>query len=217
VHEVLEHLDDEAQLPGLLEVAIGRWDEGAPPPDSDPGRRYRAHLRDEIERVLQHPDYRELFDRPEARRELGFAYVHADGVSALGSIDLAAPGPDGLRMLDVKTTQCDAGAVDAKAKQYAPQRDVYVTAAAAIAGQPVDWFAFQFSRAAAHVRQTLDEPARRLAAQAFEAAARNVGSVRADLTEHPEECWFCGYRRVRLCPGARPAAPRDEADAAASS
>lgn len=214
VHEVLEHLDDEAQLPGLLEAAIGRWDEGAPPPDSDPGRRYRAHLRDEIERVLQHPDYRELFDRPEARRELGFAYVHTDGVSALGSIDLAAPGPDGLRMLDVKTTQCDAGAVDAKAKQYAPQRDVYVTAAGAIAGQPVDWFAFQFSRAAAHVRQTLDDPARRRAAQAFEVAARNVGSGRADLTEHPEECWFCGYRRVGLCPGARPAAPRDAAAAA---
>ncbi|MEJ2185132.1 MAG: UvrD-helicase domain-containing protein [Gemmatimonadota bacterium] len=203
VHEVLERLEDEDQLPGLLEVAIGRWDETAPPPDTDPGRRYRAHLRDELQRVLQHPDYRELFDQPAARKELGFAYVHGDGVSALGSIDLAAPGPDGLRMLDVKTTQCDADAVDAKAKQYAPQRDVYVTAAGAIAGQPVDWFAFQFSRAAAHVRQTLDDGARRRARQAFEAAARAVGSGSRDLTEHPEECWFCGYRRVGLCPGVR--------------
>lgn len=203
VHEVLERLDNEDHLAGLLEAAIGRWDESAPPPDSDPGRRYRAHLEDEIQRVIQHPDYRELFDRPEARRELGFAYVHGDGVSALGSIDLAAPGPDGLRILDVKTTQCDADAVDAKARQYAPQRDVYVTAAGAIAGQPVDWFAFQFSRAAAHVRQTLDGAARARARQAFEAAARAVGTGRAELTEHPEECWFCGYRRVGLCPGAK--------------
>ncbi len=202
VHEVLERIREEDELPGLLEAAIGRWDEHAPPPDGERGRRYRAHLREEVENVLEHPDYREIFDRPDARRELGFAYIHADGIAATGRIDLAAPGGNGLRLLDVKTTQCDADAVETKVAQYGPQRDVYVTAAEAIAGTPVDWFAFQFTRARVHARQRMDDDARDRARGAFDLRAREVGAGRTDLTEHPEECWFCGYGRAGICPGA---------------
>lgn len=202
VHEVLERIHDDEELPGLLEVAIGRWDDHAPPPDTGRGRQYREHLQQEIERVLQHPDYRELFDQTGARRELGFAYIPGSGAAALGRVDLAATGQDGLRLLDVKTTQCDADAVPDKVRQYAPQRDVYVTAAEAIAGRPVDWFAFQFSRAEAHVRHEYDDASREQSRAAFDAMAAAIGAGDNSLTEHPEECRFCGYRRVGLCPGA---------------
>lgn len=202
VHEVLERIHDEEELPGLLEVAIGRWDEHAPPPETDRGRQYREHLGEEIERVLSHPDYREIFEAHDAKRELGFARIARDGSAAVGRIDLAAPGQNGLRLLDVKTTQCDDDAIPDKVRQYTPQRDVYVTAAADIAGRPVNWFAFQFSAAGAHARQLYDDDARQRSRTAVHTMTAAIGAGDRSLTEHPEECWFCGYRRVGLCPGA---------------
>ncbi len=208
VHDVLERLREEADLDSLLEDAIGRWDENAPAPESDRGSAYRAHLRDEVSRVVEHPDYIELASRPGARHELPFLYVAADGVAGQGSIDLAVPDTDaagapGMTLLDVKTTQCDAAGARLKAEQYAPQRDVYVTAATAIAGLPVHRFAFQFTRAAVQLTQDIDASGRAAAAGRFAESARQIAEEHAPLTRFPQECRFCGYRKVRLCPGAR--------------
>jgi ATP-dependent helicase/nuclease subunit A len=44
VHDVLEHMREEADLQELLEAAIGRWDPTSPAPDAEPGREYRDKL-----------------------------------------------------------------------------------------------------------------------------------------------------------------------------
>jgi ATP-dependent helicase/nuclease subunit A len=206
VHDVLERHAEEAELDVLLEDAIGRWDRDAPAPETGPGRAYRAHLTDEVTRVLEHPDYAEIVARPGARRELPFLHVLENGTAAQGFMDLAAPDAqgDGIELLDVKTTQCDADAAAKKAEQYGLQRDVYVTAAESIAGRPVTRFAFQFSRAQTQVATDLDESERN---DARHRVARHVHDIEwpaagtAPLTSFPEECNFCGYRRVGLCPG----------------
>jgi ATP-dependent helicase/nuclease subunit A len=202
VHDVLEH-EGEAGLDDLLEAAIGRWDEDAPPPESERGVKYRAHLTDEVTRVLEHPEYAALAARPGARRELSFLHVRPDGSALQGFIDLAAPAAagEGLELLDVKTTQCGAAEAREIAGQYGPQRDVYVTAAGAISGRPVERFAFQFSRARVQVAEPLDAEARADAARRADLRAKEIASGGAALTSHPEECRFCGYRRVGLCAG----------------
>jgi hypothetical protein len=65
---VIERYDDESsELDVLLEDAIGRWGEHAPPPDTVPGRRYRGELRGEVERVVEDPEWSERV----ARRSTG--------------------------------------------------------------------------------------------------------------------------------------------------
>ena len=50
VHDVLEHLREEAELDLLLEDAIGRWDEEAPPPEGREGADIAPRSATEIER-----------------------------------------------------------------------------------------------------------------------------------------------------------------------
>ena len=208
VHDVLEH-EGEGELADLLEAAIGRWDEDAPPPESERGLRYRAHLGDEVTRVLEHPEYAELAARAGARRELSFLRVRPDGAAIQGFIDLAVPTANGggLELLDVKTTQCSAGQAPDVAAQYGPQRDVYVSAAEAISGRPVERFAFQFSRARVQIGEPLDPAAREAAARRVDERIEEIEGGGAPLTEHPAECGYCGYRRVGLCPGVHAGSP----------
>jgi len=203
VHDVLERFEQEAELDTLLEDAIGRWDENAPAPESDRGRLYREHLTDEVTRVLEHEEYAAMATRPGARRELPFLQVLHDGSAVQGFVDLAAPAAagNGIELLDVKTTQCDASAARVIAEQYSPQRDVYTTAVEAIGGQPATRFAFQFSRARTQIAADLDDGARAEAAARVDAFVRATNSGESPLTSFPDECGFCGYRRVGLCPG----------------
>jgi hypothetical protein len=90
VHDVLERLREEDELDALLEDAIGRWDEEAPPPESPEGVRYRDHLREEVASVAHHRDYRAIADLANARRELGFLHIAGTEHFYQGKIDLAA-------------------------------------------------------------------------------------------------------------------------------
>jgi hypothetical protein len=206
VHDVLERHAQDAELDALLEDAIGRWDRDAPAPETDIGRQYRAHLSDEVTRILDHPDYADIVARPGARRELAFLRVLEDGSAIQGFMDLAAPDArgDGIELLDVKTTQCGADAAAKKAEQYGPQRDVYTTAAEAIDGRPVTRFAFQFSRARTQIAADIDERERDEAAGRVARHLHDIEWPRGGmppLTTFPAECNFCGYRKVGLCPG----------------
>ena len=201
VHDVLERLEEDADLEWLLEDAIGRWDETAPPPEGSEGVEYRAHLREEVESVAHHPAYRAVADLPTARRELGFLRIEDDGAIYQGRVDLAGSEGDRLVLLDVKTTQCTAAAVAACASQYAPQRDVYVSSVGGISGLEVDRFSFQFSRAGSQIATTISDEIRTQAAESLDAMRSAVARGEAPLTQHPAECRFCGYKRVGWCPG----------------
>ncbi|MEN8374018.1 MAG: UvrD-helicase domain-containing protein [Gemmatimonadota bacterium] len=203
VHEVLERYRDPEELADVIEAAIGRWDEHAPPPETDRGAVYRAELRGEVDRVLSEPGYAELREAPGARRELPFLRVHADGRSTQGAIDLAAPpGGDaaGWRLLDVKTNRLTAPEAGAAVAHYRPQRDVYVDATAALSGEPVDAFTFVFSAPGVAVREeALDATEAAERCTATRAAIASGGEPR--LADDPAECVFCGYRLVGMCPG----------------
>jgi ATP-dependent exoDNAse (exonuclease V) beta subunit len=203
VHDVIERYDEELELDLLLEDAIGRWDEHAPPPDTQPGERYRAELRGEVVRVVEHADWSERAARTGARRELPFIHLAGQGAITQGAIDLAVytPDADALELMDVKTTQCSAPEAQRKADLYLPQREVYVAAASAIAHLPVIRFGFLYSRPGVNVETELNQAdideSRRRVLERIAAASMQP----PEMTTDANECRTCGFRRVRLCPG----------------
>jgi hypothetical protein len=202
VHDVLEHAETEAEFDELLEAAIGRWDAAAPPPETPGGQRYRGALADEIAAIQGDAAYRELDTRPGRRHELGFLQILGAGAVIEGKIDLAAPDGDGFAVLDVKTTSvADAEALARKAEGYALQRDVYVSALEAVTGSPVRSFAFHFSGAGQQVGGVLSDEQRRAAGDAVRRAVDAIGAEAPALTRFPDECRFCGYKRVGWCEG----------------
>jgi ATP-dependent helicase/nuclease subunit A len=201
VHDVLEHYEEDADLDVLLDDAIRRLPDDALLPDGFPGLRQRAMLREEVERVARHPDYRAVDDLPSRRRELGFIHLGAGDGHTVGSFDLAALEDAGLVLLDVKTVQGGEQQVRRKAAQFRRQRDVYVAAAEAIGAQNVARFAFQFSRAGVQVSEPISATARRQAAEELEAVFRALQTGAPELTSFPHECRFCGFRAVGWCPG----------------
>jgi hypothetical protein len=206
VHDVLEHVREEADLQELLEAAIGRWDPTSPAPDAEPGREYRDKLAREIDAVRTHPAYRALDDTPGRRRELEFIHLAAAEGFLQGKIDLAAPDNGGIAALDVKTGGGDAEALKRKADGYSLQRSVYVGALEAIGGLPVTRFSFHFASDGVQVGGLVGDERRALAVQDVQRALAAMGGEAPELTRFPAECRFCGYRRVRWCPGAASAA-----------
>jgi ATP-dependent helicase/nuclease subunit A len=201
VHDVLEHIREEAELAELLEAAIGRWDPDSPAPDAEPGREYRERLAREIDAVRTHPGYRALDDAPGRRRELEFVHLASADDFLQGKIDLAAPSDGGIAALDVKTGGGDAEALNRKADGYALQRSVYVGALEAVSGRPVTSFAFHFAVGGVQVGGAVADEIRREGAEEIRLALAAMDNEAPALTKYPAECRFCGYRRVRWCAG----------------
>ncbi len=201
VHSVLEVMAEESELDRLLEDAIGRWDPEAPAPETEEGRSYRDSLRAEVERVKENPTYRAVATHPEARRELKFVHLAGAAGFTEGVFDLVAPEGDGMVVLDVKTSGITAEAAKERAAHHAPQRDVYVTAAEAIALRPVERFAFQFSKAGVQVSEPITPELRAEASQRSGATIASIGSGSPALSRFPTECRFCGYQSAGWCAG----------------
>ena len=207
VHDVLEHIREESELEALLEVALGRWDPDRPPPDSEPGREYRERLTSEIRAVRTHADYRALDDMPGRRRELEFYHFVSPDAFLQGKIDLAAPDTGGIAALDVKTGGGDAEALKRKADGYSLQRSVYVGALEGVGGLPVTKFSFHFAADGVQVGGPVNEEIRAAATRDVEQALAAMGTDAPTLTRFPDECRFCGYKKVRWCAGAAPMSP----------
>jgi ATP-dependent helicase/nuclease subunit A len=203
VHDVLEHIREEDELEGLLEVALGRWDPDRPPPESEPGRQYRDALAREISAVRGHPAYRALDDAPGSRRELEFVHLASGDGFLQGKIDLAAAGEAGFEALDVKTGGGDRETLQRKADGYALQRSVYVGALQAVGGKPVASFAFHFAADGVQIGGPLTDEMRSSAAADVRQALSAMGGEEIALTQHPAECRFCGFRRVNWCEGVK--------------
>jgi ATP-dependent helicase/nuclease subunit A len=205
VHDVLENYEEELELGVLVEAAIGRWDPDAPPPEATTGARYRRKLTDGIETILSSPQYREVLDREDARRELAFVQARAVGEYVDGKIDLIAPGAEGYSIIDVKTSDCDEDVAVRKAEQYAPQRAAYSQAVEAIAGMPVSSFGFQFAGAGAYVGGKRDDDDRVTDGRLIDGLLQLARGGSRELTRFPAECRYCGYKQAGWCPGAREA------------
>ena len=201
VHDVLEHAREGLEYETALEAAIGRWDPAAPPPDSPEGQGYRERLRAEIDGILSDPGYRALGAAPEARRELPFLHLVGPGVALEGKMDLVAWRAGGYAILDVKTGGPDEATARHKAGWYAPQRQVYLAALAAITGRPVTQFAFHFTGTNLQVGGPVTPGEVAQAAAAVRERAERMRAGEPALTDRPEECGFCGYRAVGWCPG----------------
>jgi CRISPR/Cas system-associated exonuclease Cas4 (RecB family) len=206
VHDVLEHLAEEDELDALLEAAIGRWDESAPAPETERGVRYRAALREEVELVRTDPAYASLAGTASARTELAFLYM-ADGETYEGRIDLASRDARGPVLLDVKTRHGgDAESRRTFVESYAIQRDLYVAAAEAVAGEPVSRFAFQISRPPEQFNTPITPELRESGKRQLRALAERMDGEAASpaarrMAAHPAECRYCGYRSVGWCEG----------------
>jgi len=207
VHSVLELLAEESELDRLLEDAIRRWDPEAPPPDTDEGEGYRESLRRELDAVKGDPDYHAIAAHADARHELPFLHLAGATGFTEGAFDLAAPEGSGMVVLDVKTSDIPASAAPERVAHYAPQRDVYVTAAEAIAGRPVERFAFQFSRAGVQVSESITDRLRAGARERSSAIIAAIGAGNPALSSFPMECHYCGYRKVGWCAGVTGAEP----------
>jgi ATP-dependent helicase/nuclease subunit A len=201
VHDVVSRYKEDVELQALLEDAIGRFDDDAPPPESAQGFGYRVSLRTEVESVLAHPEFRPILDRPGAERELAFLHLRAPGTYLDGRIDLVAPGSDGYDVIDLKTGEITSEATAARAAQYDTQRAVYVDAIEAITGRAVSSFRFHFSQPAVQVGGPIDAESH---VELDERLDRTVASLAADpppLTTNPWECRYCGFKAVGWCPG----------------
>jgi len=200
VHDVLEFYDDASDLDALLDDALERVSSDTPLTVAQ-RRRYRDDARAEILRAEQSPAYRAIANLPTAHRELRFLYIANEHAVAEGAMDLAAATPDGLVILDVKTSRGDADVSARKAEEYSPQRDVYVAAAEGISGLPVERFAFQFTASDIQLGSALTEEDRAHARERF--VQRAAAAVQPDppLTRFPHECTFCGYRKAGWCGG----------------
>lgn len=203
VHDVIERYEEELELDLLLEDAIGRWDENAPPPDTLPGRRYRGELRRDVGNVIDHEVWKERVARAGSRRELAFLHLAGPDAIVQGAIDLAVPSADGkgLELTDVKTTQCSSAEAEARAETYRPQREVYTAAASAISGLPVLRFGFLYSHPGVNVETELDDADREDAIASVLERVVRAASGDVAMTDDPAECRVCGFRRVRMCDG----------------
>jgi ATP-dependent exoDNAse (exonuclease V) beta subunit len=200
VHDVLEQYRLEAELDGLIDDAVRKWDPDAPAPETPEGLGYRARLRKEIESVANHPAYQEVADLPGARRELGFVHLTGPEQGWQGAIDLAGQGPDGLILLDVKTGGAKRGE-DVTAKLYAPQVETYVRAAEAIGGTPVAEFRFHLAASGTPSIQRIGAEERRALLKTAGRREGAVASGEAGLTKVPAYCGPCGFRAAGWCPG----------------
>ncbi|MGH7625537.1 MAG: UvrD-helicase domain-containing protein [Gemmatimonadaceae bacterium] len=205
VHDVLERYDDGSDLDALLDDAMERV-RGDAFVSAAQRRRCEDEARAEILRAEQSPAYRAIAGLPTAQRELRFLYIANEHAVAEGAMDLAAATPDGLVILDVKTSRGDADVAARKAEEYSPQRDVYVAAAEGISGLPVHRFAFHFTASDTQLGATLTEEDRAHARNQF--VQRTTAAVQPDppLTRFPHECTFCGYRKAGWCEGLEPVA-----------
>jgi len=202
VHDVLDQYRVDAELDALIDDAVRKWDPDAPAPETEEGGAYRAALRRELEAVVSDPGYREVADLPGARHELGFVHLDRGGRGWQGAFDLAAATGTGQVLLDIKTGG-KGGDVDWDhiARRYEVQRDVYAAAASAIAGQPVAEFRFHFSQAGHQVRYSFSAEELAGLAPRLGAMAERMESGAPELTAPPEECRFCGFKKVGWCTG----------------
>jgi ATP-dependent helicase/nuclease subunit A len=127
IHDVLEHIREEAELSRLLRVAIGGLDD----PDLEEALEadeYRMKLEEEICRVVRSEEWA-WYVGGEHYRELEFVHLAGSREWRVGAFDLYRPGPPAW-VIDFKTHEIEADEAERVSKDYAIQARIYREASA---------------------------------------------------------------------------------------
>ncbi len=122
IHDVLEHIREEAELSWLLRIAIGGLDD----PDLEEvldSSEYREKLEDEIRRVVSSEEWA-WYTEGEHYRELEFVHLAGEREWRVGAFDLYRPGPPAW-VIDFKTHEIGADEAEGVSKDYTIQARIY--------------------------------------------------------------------------------------------
>jgi len=122
IHDVLEHIREEAELSRLLRVAIGGLDD----PDLEEAldsSEYREKLEEEIRRVVSSEEWA-WYTAGEHYRELEFVHLAGEREWRVGAFDLYRPGPPAW-VIDFKTHEIGADEAEGVSKDYTIQARIY--------------------------------------------------------------------------------------------
>ena len=136
IHGVLERIREEGELGDLLDVVIGALESPELEEQLAPGTEYRLALEAELGRVVASPEWR-WYVEGDHWRELGFVHFRRPNKWRIGAFDLYRPGAPKDLIVDFKTHDIGAEAVERVARDYALQVAVYRSAARA-AGREAD-------------------------------------------------------------------------------
>ncbi|MFQ5679807.1 MAG: UvrD-helicase domain-containing protein [Gemmatimonadota bacterium] len=140
IHGVLERIEEEAEIAGVLNETISGLDAPEMEELLEPGTPYREALEREIERVVRGEEWR-WYVEGENHREL--AFVHLSGLREWrhGAYDLFRPARQGAApdsrdaqhwIIDFKTHEIGAGEAEKTAREYDIQVRLYREAAEAV-------------------------------------------------------------------------------------
>lgn len=133
IHGVLERIQEENEVSGLLDVVVSALDSDYLEERLAPGLEYREQLEEEIRKVVSSDEWR-WYVAGENWRELWFVQFRAPRKWRTGAFDLYRPGdPDGV-IVDFKTSDVDAAGARAEAEKYRIQAGMYRSVACALAG-----------------------------------------------------------------------------------
>jgi ATP-dependent exoDNAse (exonuclease V) beta subunit len=132
IHGVLERIQEETELAELLEETIGALDSPELEGRMAAGTEYRDALEREIAGVVASEEWSWYTDGAH-QRELLFAQLVGPAKWRVGAFDLFRPG-DPHWIVDFKTHEIDADAVERVAGEYARQALLYRIAGEALAG-----------------------------------------------------------------------------------
>ena len=125
IHGVLERIQEESELAGLLDETIGGLDDADIEYALGPGSSYREAVEAEIAKVISSPQWAE-YTAGEHYRELSFVHLAEEREWRAGAFDLYRPGVPESLVMDFKTHPVnDARAAAKVAAGYSVQVEVY--------------------------------------------------------------------------------------------
>ena len=203
VHDVLEHMREEADLQELLEAALGRWDPDSPAPDSEPGREYgtrRSRARS-AESATTQPIARSMRRPAAAASWSSCTWRRATGSFKARSTSprQTEDGDRGARRQD-RRWRCRGTEAQGRRLRASAQRVRRVRWRRSAVGRSARSHSTLRRKGCRSGERSPRKcgPPRRLEVTAALAA---MGNDAPELTKHPAECRFCGYRKVGWCEG----------------
>jgi len=144
IHDVLEQIQEEAELADLLDVTIGALDAPELEERLRRGTDYRAELEREIRDVISSEEWKWYTEDPH-HRELEFVHLVGRLEWHAGAFDLYRPRSDDTWIIDFKTHDIRPDEVEKKAQDYRLQAELYSAAARSLGAGTIR-FQFHFTK-----------------------------------------------------------------------